>query len=122
MTSATRPRKPAAVWLAVLTFALMAVFWVVAAAYLWVTEDTHTLLSAGNVVRAFMLANALILLILAGGLWARRRLFWWLALGYMGANIVLTITDQVGLVDVLYLLVCVALGAMLVVTRRWFSM
>lgn len=66
-TTAARPRKPAAVRLAAVSFELMAAFWIIAAAYQWATEDTHTLLTAANgVVRAFMLANALILLALAG--------------------------------------------------------
>lgn len=49
-----------------------------------------------------------------------RRLFYLFALAVLGVNIVLTFTDQVGIWDVLTLLVDLALVGLLIAGRNWY--
>jgi len=111
--------RPAVVIAAAVVFIVAALFWIVMAAATVITEDTHVVpRTPAWILVVFMLANALVLLALARGLWTQKRLYWAVAVVYLGFNIVLTITDQFGLIDLVYLVVIVLLLAFLVLTRK----
>ena len=114
-TLSQKTLKPAVVYTASVLFFAMAIFWVAAAGI--------TLIQAGGFSRqftwvliVFMLGNALILLTLGVGLWQQKKWFFRLSLVYLALNIILTITDQFGLTDLIYLLFTAVLLVFLVLT------
>ena len=111
--------RPAVVTVAAVLFIVAALFWMVMAAGTVITEDTHVVPRTPVwILVIFMLANALVLLALARGLWMQKRLYWAVAVVYLVFNLVLTITDQFGLIDLAYLVVIALLLVFLVGTRR----
>jgi hypothetical protein len=91
------------VWILSLSIAL---FWiVVAAVYIsrpWLTGTPISLLKW--IITLLMMGNATVAVWLGQGLRKQRKPFYYLALGYLAINIVLTITDDFGLADLTYLL------------------
>jgi hypothetical protein len=73
------------------------------------------------VVALLMLGNVAAWLVCAAGLGARRRVFYWLALAVLGVNIILTFTDQFGLLDLVTLLVDLVILGLLIYARGWWS-
>lgn len=111
--------RPAAVTAATVLFVVAALFWVIMAAVTGITADTHVVPQPPAwILIVFMLANALVLLALARGLWMQKRLYWAVAVVYLVFNIVLTITDQFGLIDLAYLVIVTLLLGFLVLTRK----
>ena len=118
-TMQAKMMRPAVVTATAVLFIVAALFWILMAAATVITEDTHVVPQVPAwILMVFMLANALVLLALARGLWAQKRLYWAVAVVYLGFNIVLTITDQFGLIDLVYLVVIALLLAFLVGTRK----
>jgi lysylphosphatidylglycerol synthetase-like protein (DUF2156 family) len=96
---------PPARWVWILSL-LIALFWmVVAAAYVlrpWLTGTPISLLKW--IITLLMYGNAATAVWLGQGLRKQRKQFYYLALGYLGVNIVLTISDDFGIADLTYLL------------------
>ena len=70
------------------------------------------------VIAILMFGNAAAMLWNAWGLGKRRRLFYYCALVILAVNILLTVTDQFGLLDLITLLVDAALFILLIVDRK----
>lgn len=81
------------------------------------TNQTITLM----IVAVLMFANAAAMMGSGLGLGTRRRIFYYLALGVLAANILLTFTDQFGTFDLLTLLIDLAIVAMLTADRQRYS-
>jgi hypothetical protein len=73
------------------------------------------------IVVGLMFANALVLLWVAWGLGRGSRPLYWLGLAAVAANLLLAVTDQFGLFDLLVLLLDAALLALLFSQRKWFG-
>jgi len=71
------------------------------------------------IVAGLMLANAALLLFVGWGVRTGKHGFYYMALAVVGVNVLLTITDQFGLFDLLYLAAAGALLALLIATRRY---
>jgi hypothetical protein len=72
------------------------------------------------VVGVLVFGNAGAMLLAGIGIGWPRRLFYLFALAVLAVNIILTFTDQVGILDVLTLLVDLALVGLLIVSRGWY--
>jgi hypothetical protein len=78
--------------------------------------------SAAGIIAILMLGNAGAMLLSGIGLGRRSRLFYVFALGVLLVNLVLTVTDQVGLLDLLMgALDLVLLGLLIAVRDRYFA-
>ena len=73
------------------------------------------------VVVGLMFANALVLLLVAWGVGRGNRFLYWLGLGQVGVNLLLSVTDQVGLWDWAVLLLNAVTLAVLFAQRRHFG-
>lgn len=69
---------------------------------------------------ALMLGNAGAMLVMAWGLPPERARLYYAALLLLAVNLVLTLTDQVGTLDVIFLVVEVALAALVIAHRRQY--
>ena len=69
------------------------------------------------VVAALIFGNAAAMLLAGLGLGAQRRLYAYFALAVLGVNIVLTFTDQFGVLDFATLVIDVVLLGLLIATR-----
>ena len=96
-------------------------------AAIWLALGVYTLIRmAGRypgqlfvwIVGLLMFGNALAMLISAFGLGKPQRRFFYFALGVLLVNILLTFTDQFGLLDLLTLLLDLVLLAILLVIRQ----
>lgn len=112
-----RSRVPTSVSIARALFLLNAVIWVLLAA--------ATLLRSANGLAwglaLLMLANAGVMLWAGRGIGRRQKRFYYLALAVLAVNIVLTVTDQFGALDLSTLVIDVLLFALLIVTRGEYS-
>ena len=72
------------------------------------------------IITALMFANAALLLFVGWGVRAGKHGFYYLALAVLGINLLLTVTDQFGLLDLIYLVVAGVLFALLIVTRHYY--
>ena len=68
-----------------------------------------------------MVINAAILYWLGWGI-ARRRVFFYFGIGYLLLNILLTITDQFGLLDLLTMLIDIVLVILLIAKHKIFRL
>ena len=73
------------------------------------------------VIPTLMAGNALAMLACGVGLRKRNRLFYYLALVVIGVNLLLTVTDQVGLFDYITLLIDLVILVLLVAARGAFT-
>jgi hypothetical protein len=73
------------------------------------------------VVAVLMFVYAAVALWLAWGMWKRRPLLYYLALAALVVNAIMSLTDQVGLWDVLVLFVDVVTLVLLLAARGWFT-
>ncbi|MBN1314855.1 MAG: hypothetical protein JXA42_05285 [Anaerolineales bacterium] len=97
-------------------------------AVIWVALAVSTLArmaggSAGGVVfglviAALMVGNAAGMLVCGVALRARRKPVYYLALGFLAINILLTFTDQFGLLDLITLVIDVVIVVLLIVDRE----
>lgn len=69
-------------------------------------------------ISILMFVNAAIMLAFGLAVGRGGRLVYWATLAFLGANILLTVTDQVGFADLITLLIDLALLVLLVVDRR----
>jgi hypothetical protein len=101
-------------------FVLNAVIWIfLGALYLWqFSSDSGGLSYADWIVAGLMFANALAMLLLALIIGKRRRIYYFLALAVLAVNILLTVTDEFGLLDLVVLLLGLAILVLLVGGRR----
>ena len=72
------------------------------------------------VVALLMFANAAAMLLVAAGLTRRRQLFFWLGIAVLLVNVLLTFTDQFGILDLVTLLIDLALFGLLVASRSFY--
>ena len=116
-------REQYAVRAAQALFFLNAVVWL-AFSILWLVDTagrTPVQATMAWIIGILMLGNVGAMLLSGIGLGTRRRLFFLFALAVMVVNLVLTLTDQVGLFDWLTLGIDLVLLALLVATRRLYS-
>lgn len=73
-------------------------------------------------IAILMFGNAAAMLVCGVGLGTRQRRFYFLALAVLAVNIILSITDQFGLLDLLTLLLDVALLGLLVWDRKSYAL
>lgn len=103
--------------------AAQALFFVNAAIWLILGVATLVRMSVGLdrasalIVATLMAANAGAMLVAGIGVRRRRRLFYFFALAVLAVNIVLTVTDEFGLLDLATLLIDLVLLGLLIVTR-----
>jgi hypothetical protein len=107
-----------------------ALFWLNAA--IWVTLAFASLWRVGTgrggpaqpivlwIVAGLMFGNAGALLVAGIGLGRLKRVFWLWGLAVLAVNILLTFTDEFGLLDFLTLVIDLALVGLLVAARRQF--
>ncbi|MCC6615914.1 MAG: hypothetical protein IT320_20760 [Anaerolineae bacterium] len=106
-----------------------ALFWLNAAIWLVLGALTLIRLSGGSPERALgmlmvgvmMFGNVAAMLICGWGLGQGHKAFYYLALAVVIVNIVLTFTDQFGLLDLLTLLVDLVLLSVLIGARKQFD-
>jgi lysylphosphatidylglycerol synthetase-like protein (DUF2156 family) len=106
---------------------ITALFWLAGLLWLIFAEVTLArLVRAGGAsllawaIPVFMLANAAALALIGLGLRRQKALYYRLAVAYLGLNLVLTITDQFGAADLVYLLIVLVMLVLLVVTRGFY--
>jgi lysylphosphatidylglycerol synthetase-like protein (DUF2156 family) len=73
------------------------------------------------VIPILMAGNAIAMLVCAIGIGKRSRFFYFVSLAVIGINILLTVTDQVGLFDYITLLIDLVILALLAASRKGFS-
>lgn len=73
------------------------------------------------VISLFMLANAALLLLIGVGIGRRRKRFLYLGILVLAVNILLTVTDEFGLLDLATLLIDLGLLGLLVATRSQYE-
>lgn len=114
--------KPAVVTVVQLLMLQNAAIWLVLA--LWylkpLFEDGSSLSNFAWILSGMMLANALVMLFLAWGIAQRRRKLYFLALAVLAANIVLTVTDEFGLLDLIVLILALIIVVLMVGARPQF--
>lgn len=117
-----REFRPTAIQLAQALFYANAAIWVVlAAATVWrMAGGSAEQRVSAVVIAVLMLGNAGAMLVSGVGLGRRSRPFYLLALGVLLVNLVLTVTDQVGLLDVLTGALDLALLGLLVAVRKHY--
>ncbi len=105
-------RGPRILRIAAGLFLLAALVWLILGGWQW---------SRGSVMlAALMLGNAVALAGLGWGLGKRKKAFYYAAVGYLLLNLVLTVMDEFGILDLLYLALMVGMLGFLVVTRAEF--
>jgi hypothetical protein len=114
--------KPKAVRAAQILFFVNAAIWLVLGVTTLVrlasgaTDQSMTMWVVGILV----FGNAGAMLLAGIGIGRPRKLFYLFALAVLVVNIILTFTDQVGIWDLLTLLVDLALLVLLIVARGWY--
>jgi hypothetical protein len=114
-THLSRPAR----WVWILSLCT-ALFWIVVAAVSIIRPALQgaSLSTMEWVVALLMLGNAAVIVWLGHGLRKGRKLFYYMSLGYLVFNIVLTITDEFGLLDLIYLIYAGALLVALLLCRK----
>lgn len=99
-----------------------ALLWIViAAAYLIRPALSGTPISSLEwVIALLMLGNAVVIVWLGHGLRKGRKSFYYLSLAYLLFNILLTITDDFGIPDLIYLVYVGVLFVVLLLSKRKF--
>ena len=118
-----RPRMPTAVVAARAGFALNGAAWIVlgVASLARMAGGTAGQPVMLAVLGALMLGNAAVLLWIGRGLGRQRRIFLYLGLAVLAANLVLTVTDQMGLYDWLILALNLGLLVLLLASRTHYG-
>lgn len=117
--SLVKSSKPLAVTVAWILFLVTAV--------IWLCFGMLSLIRAGDgkpgspelawILAALMFGNAIILVWLGSGIRNQKKLFFYLAVIYLLINLILTITDEFGTIDLLYLLFVASMLVFLLITR-----
>ena len=121
--SARPARAPAAVLAAQALFLFSALFWLGIAIYTILRLDPNdpNLLTTMWVIGVLMLLNTAALVWVGLGLGRRERRFFWGAVALVAVNLVLSITDQMGLLDWFTLALSGGMLALLIATRRLYT-
>ncbi len=108
-------------WVWILSL-LTALFWVVVAAvYIVRPWQNGTPISLMKwIIALLMLCNAAVIVWLGRRLLKQGKPFYYLTLAYLFINILLTITDDFGIADLVYLLYAVALFVLLLLSKKKF--
>ena len=114
----TTSHKPAAVSAAQTLLLLIGVVWLVVGAMTLVRMTGGPV--AAVIIAVLMFGNAAVLLWLAQGIGRQSRRVYNLALIILAANLVLSVTDQVGLYDIIGMCVTLALLILLLATRSLY--
>lgn len=112
-------QTPASVKAAQALFFLMGVIWIafgIAALIRLVSSSTNPMITLW-VVALLMFGNAGAFLFLGWGIGRQSKLFFYLGILVLAANIFLTFTDEFGLYDLLTLIIDLVLLVLLIVTR-----
>jgi hypothetical protein len=98
-----------------------AVIWIILAigASLRVSQTNPESTFAIWTIAILMVGNAGMMILSGWGLGTGRRPFYYLALAVMAVNIILTFTDQFGLLDLLTLVIDLAIVAILIAGRQY---
>lgn len=106
-------------WVRILSW-LTALFWiVVAAAYIIRPLQNGIPISPVKwIIALLMLCNTAVIVWLGQRLLHQSKPFYYLALAYLFVNILLTITDDFGIADLVYLLYAVGLFVLLLLSKR----
>jgi hypothetical protein len=114
--------KPAVATVIQLLMLLNAAIWLFLAVWYLkpLFEDGGSLSNFARIVSGLMFANALVMLFLAWGVAKRRRAFYYLALAILAVNIVLTVTDEFGSVDLMVLILALVISVLMVRARSEF--
>ncbi len=110
------PDTPLAVKAAAALFGLNGVVWLALglASLLRLAASPNP---AQLIIAGLIFGNAGAMFVTGAGLAARRRWFFFLALAVLAVNLLLTITDQFGLIDFVTLIIDAVLLGLLVITR-----
>jgi len=115
-TNNTPPSKqPVQIALAQVLFFLNAAIWVFFL-ILFLSDQ-----ASSWVIPILMAGNALAMLVCGLGLGKRNRYFYYLSLAVVGINIILTVTDEVGLFDYITLLLDLVILTLLIASRKGFA-
>lgn len=115
-----RAGRPLIVLVTQAAFVLNAVIWIVLGVIFLRSVSDH--ISSGWIVGVLMFGNAAMLAGIGWGLGTKySRWAYYLALPVLLLNIVLGVTDQVGLVDVLVLVLNAVMLVLLLIKRTWYS-
>ena len=103
-------------------FLLNAVVWVVLGAVTLarMASGSPEQASVAGILTALMAAYALVLCFIAWSLGKRKRIFYYFAIAVSVLTILLTFTDQVGLADIIGLVMALVPLVLLIATRRWY--
>jgi uncharacterized membrane protein YjdF len=83
-------------------------------------DDIRSLSNSAWIISLLMLANAMIMLFLAIVTARRRRGFYYLTLAVLAVNLLLTVTDEFGLLDLIVLILALAIVLLMVGARSQF--
>ena len=115
----TRPARPLIVLLTQALFFLNAILWIVLGVVFIV--DHASSLAGGWLIPVLMAANAAVLGVIGWGLGTQRWWFYYAALLVLLVNIVLGVTDDIGLLDVLVLALNTVMLVLLFIKRAWYT-
>lgn len=114
----TAPSRPLAVAATQWLFVLLAVMWMAFAAITAVRQTGGA--TAALILAVLMVINAALLFWLGWGIGKRSRTAYLLALAYLAANLVLSISDDFGLSDLFGLALTLAPFVLLLATRNHY--
>ena len=100
-------------------FVTLGVIWFAFGIYslIRITGGSTGLSSFGWIIAGLMFVNGVVLIWIGWGLREARRFYFYLALLVLAGNILLTITDEFGIFDLVTLIIAISLVILLVVTR-----
>jgi len=103
-------------------FALIAVIWfILGVVYLIRLQGNSVIpMMTALVIAVMMFGNAAVLLVCAWGVTTGKQWWYLLAIAVLAINILLTFTDQIGLMDLLTVLIDIGLLLLLVIKRAVF--
>ncbi|MGB3716967.1 MAG: hypothetical protein WA996_21305 [Candidatus Promineifilaceae bacterium] len=115
-------KKPAVVIAVQLLLLLNAAIWLFLAVWYLkpLFDDVGSFSNSSWIVSGLMFANALVMFFLAWSVAKKRRRFYYLALAVLAANIVLTVTDEFDLFDLIVLTLALVIVVLKVGARSQF--
>ena len=100
-------------------FVILGVIWFLFGVYsmIRITGGSTSLSNFGWIIAGLMFVNGAVLIWIGWGLREARRFYFYLALLVLVGNILLTITDEFGIFDLVTLIIAISLLILLLVTR-----
>ena len=100
-------------------FVILGVIWFLFGVYslIRITGGSTSLPNFGWIIAGLMFVNGAVLIWIGWGLREARRFYFYLALLVLAGNILLTITDEFGIFDLVTLIIAISLLILLLVTR-----